>query len=545
MKTIHKILTAIALTMGLSSCSTDIDQLKLLGFDGADARELNISSSDVVLDGYNEEAKAVTFEWGSYDLYVSDDQYGVPEKSITSYIELSKNEDFSPVDTALVVEGYKKDFTNQELNLILSKKGYPKKEKAPLYARIRYVLGENDKYQYSKVANMSVTPYGIILNKMNMLATNKETVVGTIYSPTENGIYSGYVAASSDWMNFYLQEKDNTIWGCVPDQAYNMSNDEGNMWNFWFPTLKGSYRLTADTNSKTWMAEKLTSMKLIAATGKSYEMKFTAKTNTWTAVVKVTAEQTFSAKASTTKYDIENKDGVEGETIEYNQLLNINQPGTWLVSIDMNGEQPAASYEETSEEEAYEPSLLMIDNNNWNNVKCRLYSANKDGKYIGFYHTTTGWENFLLATEGKETIYGSLPGSQFTLDSSNNHYNLWGDEKVGLYLYSVSLQDESWSQRYINTLTVAGSFNNWSDSAMPMTYDPDKKEWYADLDINTVGDGLKILLDKSWDEVFMSTGNGTLDYRNGSNIMPPSTGKYRLTINLTDMEHLTYQFTAK
>ena len=78
-----------------------------------------------------------------------------------------------------------------------------------------------------------------------------------------------------------------------------------------------------------------------------------------------------------------------------------------------------------------------------------------------------------------------------------------------------------------------------------MTYDPDKKEWYADLDINTVGDGLKILLDKSWTEVFMSTGNGTLDYRNGSNIMPPSTGKYRLTINLTDMEHLTYQFTAK
>lgn len=545
MKTIHKILTTIALAVGFSSCSTDVDQLKLLGFDGADSRNLSISSSDVVLDGYNEDAKAVTFEWGSYDLSISGTNFGVPDKSITPYIELSKTEDFSTIDTALVVEGNKKDFTNQELNLILSKKGYLKKVKAPLYARIRYVLGENDKYQYSKVSSMTVTPYGIILNKMNMLATNKESVVGTIYSPTENGIYCGFVAAPSDWMNFYLQERDNTIWGCVPDQAYNMSNDEDNMWNFWFPTVKGSYRLTADTNSKTWIAEQLTSMKLISSTGKTYDMKFAAKTNTWSAVVRVTTGQSFSAKASTKKYNIENKDGVDGEDIDFNQLLTITLPGTWSVNINLNGEQPTASYEASSEEEVYEPNLLMIDNDNWNNVKCRLYSKNHDGKYQGFYHTTKGWENFLLSTDGHKTIYGSLPGSQFTLDSSNGHYNLWGDEKVGLYLYSVNLQDDSWNQRYINTLTVAGSFNNWSDSALPMTYDPSNKIWYADLDIQTVGDGLKILLDKDWNDIFMSTGDGTLGYCDGNNIMPPSTGKYRLTINLYDMQHLTYKFTAK
>ena len=536
---------AAAAVVALTACSSDIEEATLLGFDSVGPRELKASVTDVVLDGYNEDAPAVDFVWGAYDLAVSNPQYKVPDDNMTMYLEFSKNEGFSPVDTALLMNGYMKTFTHSELNLIVSMNGYEKKVNAPMFVRVRYLLGENKPAQYSRPVELSVTPYGILFDRMDMLDSGKKNVLGSLYSPTENGVYQGFVSATADWMNFYLREKDNTIWGCVPNQAYNLSNDEDDMWNLWFPTSAGSYRLTADVNERVWVAEQLTSMKLVAKNGKSRNMKFSLKDNAWTAVVTITAGETFSAKATTRKYDNNNKDGVDGANINLDNIITIDEPGTWLVTINMGGWEPTASYGVSEEGESYDPVLLMLDTDNWNNVKCRLYSAKGDGKYIGFYRTTKGWENFLLATEGRETIYGSLPGSQFVLDSSSKRYNLWVDEKVGLYLYSVNLPESSWSYRYINKLTVAGSFNGGSTTANPMSYDASKKVWFADLNITEVGWGMQILVDGKWEEVFKSTGTGTLGYCEGDNIMPPGTGKYRLTINLYDMQHITYEFTAK
>lgn len=95
-----------------------------------------------------------------------------------------------------------------------------------------------------------------------------------------------------------------------------------------------------------------------------------------------------------------------------------------------------------------------------------------------------------------------------------------------------AIADNTWSQTYYGKVTVAGSFNGSNTESDPMSYDAVSGTWSAVLDIKEIGWGMQILLD------------GVLGYPDGDNIIPPGTGKYRLTINLNDMQHLTYKFTA-
>ena len=539
------IICHLAFSMMLVSCANDIEQPTLLGFDGAEARTLTASTTNVVLDGYQEEAIAVTFNWSNYDLTVSNPDYQVADESITPYMEFAKTADFLLIDTAMQVKSSERSFTNSELNLILSKTGYQKRQQTPLYVRIRYALGENKAPQYSSTLSLQATAYGILFNRMDVLATDKQRIVGTLYSPTENGVYQGYMAATGDWMNFYLRERDNTIYGCVPENAYNMTSDQDNMWNFWLQNVADCYRVTADVNTKTWASERLMKMQLVSTSGKAHAMKFDRKENVYTAIVATTGAETFSAQATTTRYDIEHKDGSDGPVITLPGIVAIASAGTWLVTLDMSGEQPTATYEESSEQpvETYAPALLMIDQDDWNNTKCRLFSPKGDGVYQGFYRTTKGWENFLLATEDKATIWGSLPGSQFVLDSSSDHWNLWGDEKVGLCLYTANLAESSWSQRYIDRLVVRGTIDG---DFVDLAYDEATKTWQADITISQAdGWGVKILLDDSWDDVLVKKADGKLGYNEGGDIKLPAPGQYRLVVNLFDMENLTYEFSER
>ena len=531
-----------------TSCSTDIEQPTLLGYDNVPPRTLTASQNTVVLDGFNETADALTLQWGGYDLTVSNADYKVPEESIIPYLEFSKTADFATM-TDMQVSGLTKTFTNEELNLVLSKYGYVKRVSAPVYARIRYVLGENKAPGYSETLQMTVTPYGIMLNRMDVMATDKKKVIGQLFSPTENGIYEGYVAATGDWMNFYLRDRENNIWGCVPDNAFDMSNDENNMWNFWLQSQAGSWRVTADVNTRTWHTAQLQGMKLTSSNGKSRDMKFDRKTNTWSVVVSTTGAEAFSATATTREWDKENKDGKDGAPINFGEIVSITTAGNWVVTLDMNGTvqhpQPTASYAVSEEEEqvSYPDALLMIDNGNWDNVKARFYSPNHDGTYWGFYRTVTGWENFLLSTEDKSTVWGSMPNAQFTLDSSDSRWNLWGDEKTCLKRYWVSLVDEQWSETAIDKISVAGSIDEGNKE---LTYDEASRTWQADITVSDAnGWGVKILLNDSWDDVFVKKDEGKLGYNDGGDIKLPGVGSYRLVINLNDFENMTYEFQTK
>lgn len=539
MKTINKLLLAAVVVGGMASCETDIETPKLEGFYGLEPKELTASTDEVVMEGLNEDNEVVTFAWGSYEPAVDNPAYQVPDGSVQHYLEMSATPDFTDAASQLV-EGQTITFTESELNPILINLGYEPWQSASLYVRVQYYIAANVESQYSLPIILNVTPYGIRFNRMDVLATDRETVLASIYSPGEDGVYTGYVAASS-WMNFYLVERDNTLWGSVPGSAFKLSTDQVTFYNLWFPGNAGSYRLTADTNTEEWTAEYLNSMTLTASSGASTAMAFKQSANSWTANVVTTEAETFSATATTLLYSTANENGEESQPIDFGQILSIPEAGNWTVIFNMTGEQPTATYAVNEEPVAtYEPYLEMIDPNNWDDVKCRLFSANSDGKYIGFYYSGE-WENYKFATEGRETVYGSQPSSLFELDASGSSYNIYiQDGKEGLYRYSVSLPDNTWEYQAISSLVVRGDH----DLMSVMAYDAGAKVWTADLDIQEVGWGMQILIDDNWDYHFKSKGEGVLGYQEGDNILPPGPGRYRLTINLYDGGNMTYTFTA-
>lgn len=539
MKT-YKFLMAAVMAVSFASCSTDIEMPEIQGFDNLEPKELKASTGEVIMEGVNENSEAVTFTWGDYRLSIDNPAYNVPDKSVTSYLEMSPTSDFLLMESVAVAEGNAKTFTEKELNPILIRLGYEPWQKTPLHVRVRYAVADNVEYQYGIPLEINVAAYGLRLNRMDVLATDKATVLSALYSPSENGVYTGYIAASA-WMNFYLQERDNTIWGSQPGSAFTMSKDMVTAYNLWFPGSAGSYRVTADTKKVQWTAEYLSAMTLTSASGTDMEMTFKQSTNSWSCKVTTTGAETFSAKATTQMYNIENEGGIAGTPIDFGQLLSIPEAGNWVVTVEMSGENPTAKYEVDEEPVAtYEPYLEIINPGDWNETKCRMFSFNNDGTYMGLYYAGE-WENYKFATVGRETIYGSVPNSLRELDSSNGSWNLYVESGAeGLYLYYANLPENYWNATAITKLVVRGD-NNLEST---MNYDKDTKVWTADLDIQEVGWGMQILIDDDWNNHFKSKGDGVLGYLEGDNIMPPGAGKYRLTINLHDMGNLTYTFTA-
>lgn len=539
MKALYKFLMSAVMAGSLASCSTDIETPKIQGFDNLEPKELTASSNEVIMEGVNENSEAVTFTWGDYQLSIDNPAYHVPDKSITNYLEMSPTSDFSLMES-LAVEGNTKTFTEKELNPILIRLGYEPWQKTPLHVRVRYAVADNVEYQYGMSLEIKVAAYGLRLNRMDVLATDKATVLAALYSPLENGVYTGYVAASA-WMNFYLQERDNTIWGSQPGSAFTMSKDMVTAYNLWFPGTAGSYRVTADTKKVEWTAEYLSTMTLTSASGTDMEMTFKQSTNSWSCKVVTTKAETFSAKAVTQMYNIENEGGATGTLIDFGSLLSIPEAGNWVVTIEMSGENPTAKYEVDEEPVVtYEPYLEIISPDDWNEVKCRMFSFNNDGTYMGFYYAGE-WENYKFATVGRETIYGSVPNSLRELDSSNESWNLYVESGAeGLYLYYANLPENYWNAEAITKLVVRGDH----DLESTMIYDKNTKVWTADLDIQEVGWGMQILINDDWSNHFKSKGDGILGYLEGDNIMPPGSGRYRLTVSLYDMGNLTYTFTV-
>ena len=539
MKALYKFLMSAVMAGSLASCSTDIETPKIQGFDNLEPKELTASSNEVIMEGVNENSEAVTFTWGDYQLSIDNPAYHVPDKSITNYLEMSPTSDFSLMES-LAVEGNTKTFTEKELNPILIRLGYEPWQTTPLHVRVRYAVADNVEYQYGMSLEIKVAAYGLRLNRMDVLATDKATVLAALYSPLENGVYTGYVAASA-WMNFYLQERDNTIWGSQPGSAFTMSKDMVTAYNLWFPGTAGSYRVTADTKKVEWTAEYLSAMTLTSASGTDMEMTFKQSTNSWSCKVVTTKAETFSAKAVTQMYNIENEGGATGTLIDFGSLLSIPEAGNWVVTIEMSGENPTAKYEVDEEPVVtYEPYLEIISPDDWNEVKCRMFSFNNDGTYMGFYYAGE-WENYKFATVGRETIYGSVPNSLRELDSSNESWNLYVESGAeGLYLYYANLPENYWNAEAITKLVVRGDH----DLESTMIYDKNTKVWTADLDIQEVGWGMQILINDDWSNHFKSKGDGILGYLEGDNIMPPGSGRYRLTVSLYDMGNLTYTFTV-
>lgn len=549
------------------------------------------SAQSVVLTPSTSSDLALSLYWSDNGtISLNDSSYKAPNNAVANIIQFSANEDFSGKVKEVNPDGgvYAYQFTVYELNSLVLNLGFADALSAPLYIRLKSVLGNNLDPKYSGVMTVNVTPYVIDMSKLGMRGTDsEETVFAHLTSAQQNGEYEGFAVTTGTWQNFYFVENDGTVWGNDSDPGTPfMLSSASSMWSCWFPNTKGCHYVYMNNSQKEWSTIYIPTMTANAG-GSDLSMTFDADDHLWGVVVTTTSDNTVLKVSDTGKlYDINTgtDDASAVDTpfsigfsadsiITFSKGtsatgLTIPSAGTYTLFLYLDrgtyklktGEQPIGGGgteggDEWPVDADYAiPSSLwiyVVDKDDITSLKDSLYSASTDGIYTGFYNAAE-WENFLFtdARDGSGKVYGSAPVDNtglYRLYCSSDKWNIWFDAG-GYFFIKADFTDKarSWSKTEITSIAVTGDFNNWSLTSDVMTYDSASKLWTATCNPASWGTyGIKFIINGDWNWVYTdSNADGVLE--SGTSEFMPSiaAGSCTITLNLNDASQLKYSIKA-
>lgn len=282
-KIFRNLMMLLCALTALVSCDESCDKIYLDGFKASD---LMASASDVKLSVDNSKDVVLSLAWQNPTLLSSDETKPAGSGVLKTYLQVSASENFTS-EKEYTVTDLSKAFTGADLNAAAKDLGLSPDVSSPLYFRIKSQMGNNLDAAYSNVCQVKVTPYLIDMSYINILNENKDQVLTKLYSPHSDGVYSGYMNASS-WFHIWGKENDGTIWGNVGQDGhvYEMDNTES-AWNFWFPGQTGIYYTVVDTKAKEFKPTYIKAMQL-----NGEEMTYDAPTYAWVKVITTTADNT-------------------------------------------------------------------------------------------------------------------------------------------------------------------------------------------------------------------------------------------------------------
>ena len=550
----------LSLLLALTACSKDGD---LVTVGRGDALTLD-GSNNIVLDASNAIGLALTLHWN--DNHVLNTNYVdvlVPAGSISNTLQISKTEDFASCYSLNMNNGvYQKQFTNAELNGELTKLGYEPYAEQPMYVRVASTTGANIEPQYSNVLEMTVVPYKIDYTYAIAMSKDKATELGYLYSPTENGIYTGFLALGG-WGNWWLMENDGTTWGNTPvDGRVFYITNTSDAWNLWSSGFNGCRYVTVNTKQKFWNEISIPSVTVSGdITG---DMTFNKEKKQWTLVY--TAESTspvtlqFSSPDSKL-YNVDSGDSEDkGESTSLyftstgistsapeGITLSAPQTGDCTVTIDLSGETPAYSIEAGAAEEPEKLSqiLYVLGNDNEYKYDQWIRLSDEDNKtYTGAvvikdcewgYYFSKEFDDWTPINQDPETADKKLKVSGDNIPAPDE----------GLYVVSASLGWMSYWYEMdgaaITSVSCTGYNDAWTVTEMTATETPGV--YVATIDFTSAPWGMQILINGSWDYWFGTRSDGTLTWKakdNGNPAGIDGNGTYTLTV---DICHGTYSFT--
>lgn len=158
-----------------------------------------------------------------------------------------------------------------------------------------------------------------------------------------------------------------------------------------------------------------------------------------------------------------------------------------------------------------------------------LASVKSDGSYEGYINFPNADNNFklcsVLSWNGINYGWGTS-GTTMSTTGGNLYFAGPAYCKVvaDVNALTISYTTTKW--------TVSGSFNSWSTSATPMTFDATTNQWSVTGVSLTAGDSFKFVGDAAWATNFGLDSKGNLAY-NGGNIPVTKTGVYTITLDLS------------
>jgi hypothetical protein len=404
----------------------------------------------------------LSMAWKNPTLLSIDETKPAGNGVLKTYLQASPSESFATVKEYSVTD-LSKAFTGADLNTLAKDLGTTPGQSAPLYFRIKSLMGNNLDAAYSNVCQVNVTPYIIHMDKMTIWNADKDKVLTSLYSPDEDGIYAGYMNASS-WLNFYGKENDGTVWGNSPTAGTFVIDNIESAWNFWFPGVSGIYYTVVDTQAKEWKA---TLMKSFLLNGE--EMSYDAPNYAWVKVITTTADNTpinivgtgaeyskatdtddAAAVVKTMNYTLADGKMTDAATAG---SVNIAKAGTYTVTVKV-GENSDLTYSiESGNQTAPEPeasnTLCMFSKDG--NTLLAVMDKVSDGVYTCKYKPTS-WENFRFIFVGenkddKQTWYGA-DGEQFKLTSGDGAWDIWFSDENGETEFTVTADLNTMTWKY-------------------------------------------------------------------------------------------------
>lgn len=385
-KIFRNLMILLCALTALVSCDESGDKIYLDGFKASD---LMASASDVVLSVDNTKDIVLSMAWQNPSLLSSDETKPAGNGVLKTYLQASPSENFATVKEYSVTD-LSKAFSGADLNTLAKDLGTTPGQSAPLYFRIKSQMGNNLDAAYSNVCQVNVTPYIIHMNKMTIWNADKNKELTYLYSPNEDGIYAGYMNASS-WLNF---------WGKV-------------------------ITTTADNTPIS-----------IVATGAEYS--------------KATATDDAAAVVKTMNYTL--ADGKMTDAAAAGSV-NIAKAGTYTITVKV-GENSDLTYSiESGNQTAPEPeasnTLCMFSKDG--NTLLAVMNKVSDGVYTCKYKPTS-WENFRFIFVGenkddKQTWYGA-DGEQFKLTSGDGAWDIWFGDENGETEFTVTADLNTMTWKY-------------------------------------------------------------------------------------------------
>ncbi len=557
-------LVAGSMLMAMTACDNDGDTIYTSGGDDV---TLSGTTDDIVLDYNHLDALALTLYWtDNGELTLSDPRVAAPSNAITNTVEMAATSTFDAVVETTVSKGVNYvQYTVSQLNNLLGRIGFEGGVKAPLYIRIKSVLGNNLDPTYSNVMTLNVTPYVIDMTVGYYLDSNKGETSKTLYSANSDGIYEGFIGAGA-WENWYLQEGNGVLWGNenVDWYAFKLGSDEtaGNMW---YPGISGCYYTIVNTQEALWSSLLINSLTLSGDL--QGDMTYDRKSNKW--------QFTFDATPGT--YTVT----INGSAALYDVNTGTTDANAIAQTVGFGGTADALTFGETGSAVSVNvgssgESCLTLDLSNprqWTlsadaggaeapvEVAHYLYVTGIDDGITGSW----GYSNYLIVCNEDALLYGGAINVNSLWGYVYMNEAFWGDgygyesgdamsgtinadtssnipaPEAGEYVFQVSLNDLTYKLFAIESVGYAGLNDDWTIREMtriePCVYEAEVEKT-ADTPW-----GVKIIINEDWD-IFFGGGSGELllynDGFDGDNDLP--NGSYNLTV---DLNKGTYTYTAR
>lgn len=445
-KIFRNLMMLLCVLTALVSCDESGDKIYLDGFKASD---LMASASDVKLSVDNSKDVVLSLAWQNPTLLSSDETKPAGSGVLKTYLQVSASENFTS-EKEYTVTDLSKAFTGADLNAAAKDLGLSPDVSSPLYFRIKSQMGSNLDAAYSNVCQVKVTPYLIDMSYINILNEKKDQVLTKLYSPNSDGVYSGYMNASS-WFHIWGKENDGTIWGNVGQDGhvYEMDNTES-AWNIWFPGQTGIYYTVLDTKAKELKPTYIKSMQL-----NGEDMTYDALNYAWTKVITTTADNTpVSIVATGAEYSkatgTEDAAVVE-KTLNYTLAdgkmtdsenagsVNIPTAGTYTITVKV-GDKSDLTYSIISGDQTTPKPTISNTIGMFSKDGSTLYATFikvSEGVYTCTYDLSNLYDmRFYFIgddIDDKRVCYGSVPNSQFSLykeedDSNRQGWDIWFNE---------------------------------------------------------------------------------------------------------------------